>query len=309
MTTLDDDNSSDINESDDKVCDIKASDTEVVIPHCNEGDNNVDDDTDKSDEDLELPSELVTSLSHQTLPIQDQQSLVTHKHSESNTDTVIQKQETHAHKGQYTTAISQGDTARGSKKTKNEDVESGNSQALSSGDAVCMETKVLTQVKAVLVGDQSCKHMKVESSSESQPSASSGHIDQDGKTAKKFVKNTLAKCRKRRGRTSNETDLQGSLAKKQGGPIHTRPIRLKRTRQSDDEDELGRCSAKKLKHEIETKAANKKRGRENDDDEVHSRLTKRQKTLVMTRVKGQKRAREAGDDEVCTSSSKKHKDM
>ena len=172
-----------------------------------------------------------------------------------------------------------------------------------------METKVLTQVKAVLVGDQFRKHMKVESSTESQSSASSGHFDQDSKTAKKSVKNTLAKCRKRRWRTNNKTDLQCSLAKKQGSPIHTRPIRLKRTRQYDDEDQLGCCSAKKLKHEIETKAANKKRGRESDDDEVHSGLTKRQKTLVMTRVKGQKRAREAGDDEVCTSSSKKHKDM
>ena len=84
VTTLDDDNSSDINESDDKVCDIKASDTEVVITHGNKGEDNVDDDTDKSDEELilnlESPSELLTSVSHQTLPVQDQQSLVTHKH-------------------------------------------------------------------------------------------------------------------------------------------------------------------------------------------------------------------------------------
>ena len=312
--TLDDDKSSNINDRDDKVCDIKASDTEVVITHDNEGKDNVDDDTNNSDEELilELPSELVTSVSPQTLSVHDQQLLVTHKHSDTNTNAANQNQEPHAHKRQCTTDISQGDTnnaaasAGGSKKIKNED---GNSQALSSGNAVSMKTKVLTQVKAVLVGDQSGKHMKVESTTESQSSASSSHVDHDSKTAEKSVKNTAAKYRKRRWCTENKTDLEVSCAKKQGGPIQTRAIPLKRTRQSDDEDELGRCSAKKLKHEIGTKAANKKRGRESDDDEVNSGLTKRQKTLVMTRDKGQKRAREAGDDEVCTSFAKKHKDM
>ena len=141
-TTLGDDKSS--NDRDDKVCDIKASDTEVVITYDNEGKDNVDDDTDNN-----------KSESPQTLSVHDQQLLVTHKHSDSNTDTANPNQEPHAHKRQCTTEISQGDTnnaaasARGSKKIKNEDVQSGNSQALSSGDAFSTKTKVLNQVKAV----------------------------------------------------------------------------------------------------------------------------------------------------------------
>ena len=88
--------------------------------------------------------------------------------------------------------------------------------------------------------------------------------------------------------------------------IQNRPIRLKRTRQSDDEDELG--SAKKSKTENAPKTANKKkRDKESDDDYLHS-FTKRQNTIVMTRSKDQKEAREANDDdEFCTSLAKKQK--
>ena len=93
----------------------------------------------------------------------------------------------------------------------------------------------------------------MESSSEIQPksSPSSSRIDQSSNTADNCVKKTGRNTRKRRWCTDNKTDLQGSSAK-QSGPIHTRLIRLKRTRQSDDEDELGCCSAKKLKPENAT---------------------------------------------------------
>ena len=125
-------------------------------------------------------------------------------------------------------------------------------RCISSGDTVFTESKDLPLEKIDKpVGDNCGTTLNVESSSEIQPKsgASSSYIDQYSNTADNYVKKTGRNSKKRRWHTDNKTDLQGSSAKKQSGPIQIRPVRLKRTRHSDDEDELDLCSAKKLKPE------------------------------------------------------------
>ena len=134
------DKPSGFNDSDDKVCDSKASDTD------NECDDKVDEDTDNCEDELilnlELPSELVKSVkkTDQTLPLQDQPSdnVAGKIYAEENHDKQCHSKVSHH------VAASDND----SKNTKNENL-SVNSQALSSGNAVFTGTKDLSPDKTV----------------------------------------------------------------------------------------------------------------------------------------------------------------
>ena len=229
-----------------------ASDTEVVVIHDNEGDEKVDNDSDNSDD--ELPSEQVTA--------DDQQLPATQ------TLTTNQKQEKHAHKRQCTIEISQGDTM----------------QLLQI--ATLRRLRMMTLNLAIHIPSvqemQSAQRPKSFLVSKWR-SAQKVNLNQLHRPVTLIMTETKLTILLK-SHTDNKNDLQGSSAKRQSGPIQSRPICLKRTRQSADEDEL--CSAKKLKPDNATKTNSKKRGRESDDDDLHSGITKQEKTIVMNSVKG-----------------------